>query len=200
MDIDLVYPAVSDLRALAKRRIPHFAFEYLDSGTGAELQVKRNRDALDTVHFMPDVLVGDVDPAWETHFMGESYGRPFGIAPVGMSGVMWPAAERLLARAAAKHRLPYCLSTVATKLPEEIGPIAGVMGWFQLYCPEAPDIRQDMLMRARESGFKKLVFTLDVPDDSRRERQRRARLSLPPKLTPRLIWDLVTHPRWSLAT
>ncbi|MEM9350013.1 MAG: alpha-hydroxy acid oxidase [Pseudomonadota bacterium] len=201
MDIDLVYPAVSDLRALARKRIPHFAFEYLDSGTGPnELQVQRNRDALDAVHFLPDVLVGDVGPSWETEFMGDTYGRPFGIAPLGMSGLMWPGAERMLATAAANHRLPYCLSTVATKLPEEIGPVAGDMGWFQLYCPEASDIRQDMLKRAKDSGFKKLIFTLDVPDDSRRERQRRARLSLPPQITPRLIWDLITHPTWSLGT
>ena len=32
---------IADLRAKAKRRIPHFAFEYLDSGTGRELQVQR---------------------------------------------------------------------------------------------------------------------------------------------------------------
>ncbi|MEL6702465.1 MAG: alpha-hydroxy-acid oxidizing protein, partial [Pseudomonadota bacterium] len=64
MDLDLSYPAVSDLRARARRRIPHFAFEYLDSGTGRELQVHRNRQALDDVHFMPDVLPGNVDPDW----------------------------------------------------------------------------------------------------------------------------------------
>ena len=200
MDLDLDYPAVSELRRRAKRRIPHFAFEYLDSGTGAELQVARNRDALDAVQFMPEVLVGDVDPSWETAFMGDTYGRPFGIAPLGMSGLMWPGAERLLATAAARPRLPYGLSTVAPKLPEEIGPLAGGMGRFQLYCPEAADIRQDILRRAKASGFTKLILTLDVPDDSRRERQRRARRSLPPKVTPRFILDLLTHPRWSLGT
>ena len=201
MDIDLVYPALSDLRRLAKRRIPKFAFEYLDSGTGdAELQVKRNRDALDAVHFMPDILVGDVDPSWEVDFMGDTYGRPFGIAPVGMSGLMWPGAERMLAKSAAVNRLPYALSTVATKTPEEIGSVSSDMGWFQLYCPEADDIRQDVLARAKAAGFKKLIFTVDVPDDSRRERQRRANLSLPPQITPSFVWELITHPRWSLDT
>ncbi|MEM6728136.1 MAG: alpha-hydroxy acid oxidase [Pseudomonadota bacterium] len=200
MDLDLVYPAVSDLRAKARRRIPHFAFEYLDSGTGAELQVQRNRDALDAIHFMPDVLVGDVNPAWDTDFMGQSFSRPFGIAPIGMSGVMWPGAERILAQAAARHSLPYCLSTVATKTPEDIAPHHGGMGWFQLYVPTEPDIRQDILKRAKEAGFTKLVFTLDVPDDSRRERQRRAQLSLPPVITARTVWDIASHPRWALAT
>ncbi|MEM1237678.1 MAG: alpha-hydroxy acid oxidase [Pseudomonadota bacterium] len=201
MDIDLSHPAVSDLRRTARRRIPRFAFEYLDSGTGdLELLVQRNRDALDAVLFMPDILVGEVDPSWETEFMGETYGRPFGIAPVGMSGLMWPGAERLLAKTAAANRIPYTLSTVATKLPEEIGPVAGDMGWFQLYVPAADDIRQDILARAKAAGFKKLIFTVDLPADSRRERQRRANLSLPPKVTPSFVWQLLTHPRWSIET
>ncbi|WGW02228.1 alpha-hydroxy acid oxidase [Tropicibacter oceani] len=200
MDLDLTYPAVSDLRAKARRRIPHFAFEYLDSSTGAELQAKRNRDALDAVHFMPDILPGRVGPDFTTTFMGTEYSRPFGIAPVGMSGLMWPGAERMLATHAAQTRIPFGLSTVATRLPEEIGPIAGDMGWYQLYCPADPEIRRDMLKRARDSGFTKLIFTVDVPDDSRRERQRRAKLTLPPKITPRVVWEVLTHPEWSLRT
>lgn len=79
MDLDLTYPAVSDLRSRAKARIPFFAFEYLDSGTGTELQMKRNRDALDAIKFIPDILTGKVTPDLSTSFMGTSYGRPFGL-------------------------------------------------------------------------------------------------------------------------
>ncbi|MEO1798340.1 MAG: alpha-hydroxy acid oxidase, partial [Pseudomonadota bacterium] len=129
-----------------------------------------------------------------------TYGRPFGIAPVGMSSVMWPGAEWMLAEAGQRHRIPYSMSTVATKTPEEMAGHLGDTSWFQLYCPEADDIRRDMLRRAKEAGFRKLIFTLDVPDDSRRERQRRANLSLPPKINARLLWEVLTHPRWSLET
>lgn len=200
MDLDLRYPAVSDLRRRARQRIPHFAFEYLDSGTGAELQVTRNRDALDAVHFLPAALPGKVDPDYTTTFLGRTYKRPFGIAPLGMSGLMWPGAERMLAGHAAQARIPYGMSTVATRLPEEIGPVAGDMGWFQLYYPGRDDIRADILRRVRDAGFETLVFTIDVPDDSRRERQRRANLSMPPKVTPGMLWQTAIHPRWALGT
>ncbi len=200
MDLDLTYPAVSDLREKARKRIPHFAFEYLDSGTGRELQVHRNRDALDAVWFMPEPLRGDIDPDFSTHFMGQDFARPFGISPLGMAGLMWPGCERILASYAAEKRIPYSLSTVATRLPEEIGPVAGDMGWFQIYVPSDPEIRRDVLRRAKEAGFQKLILTVDVPDDSRRERQRRAKLSLPPKITPYMIWETITHPRWALGT
>jgi L-lactate dehydrogenase (cytochrome) len=164
------------------------------------LQMKRNRDALDAIKFIPDILTGKVSPDLSTNFMGTSYGRPFGIAPVGMSGLMWPGAEKIFARTAARERFPYGLSTVATRLPEDIGPLAREMGWFQLYCPADPEIRRDILRRAKESGFTKLILTVDVPDDSRRERQRRAKLQLPPKITPRVIWEVATHPAWALGT
>ena len=200
MDLDLRYPAVSDLRKRAKARMPHFAFEYLDSGTGAELQVTRNRDALDDVWFLPAVLPGEMEHDLSTTFLGQKLSRPFGIAPLGMSGLIWPGAERILATHAAREGIPYGLSTVATRLPEEVGPQAGEMGWFQLYCPASEDIRRDMMKRAWNAGFKTLVLTVDVPDDSRRERQRRANLSLPPKITPGMIWETLTHPAWALGT
>ncbi len=200
MDLDLTYPAVSDLRARARKRIPHFAFEYLDSGTAAELQVQRNRDALDAVHFLPDILPGEVAPDYTTDFMGDRYARPFGIAPIGMSGLMWPGAERLLAQAAARNTLPYSLSSVATRTPDEIGPHTNGRGWFQLYCPDSADIRRDVLRRAKASGFSKLIFTVDVAADSRRERQRRAKLSLPLKITPGMILDVLSKPQWAIGT
>ncbi|MCT4554679.1 MAG: alpha-hydroxy-acid oxidizing protein [Pelagimonas sp.] len=200
MDLDLDLPATSDLRKRARRRMPHFAFEYLDSATGAELQAKRNREALDQILFMPQILSGKPAPQLATKFLDQEFDRPFGIAPLGMSGLIWPGAESLLASHAHSARIPYCLSTVATRLPEEIGPKAGDMGWFQLYCPADPDIRRDMLHRARNAGFTKLILTVDVPDDSRRERQRRARLTLPPKITPRVVYEIATHPAWALGT
>jgi len=74
------------------------------------------------------------------------------------------------------------------------------MGWFQLYPPADPEIRNDMIRRAKESGFKALVMTVDVPADSRRERQRRANLTIPPKITPAMVWAMMTHPAWTIGT
>ncbi|MBT0956034.1 alpha-hydroxy-acid oxidizing protein [Alphaproteobacteria bacterium KMM 3653] len=199
MDADLKYPAISDLRARARRRIPGFAFEYLDSATGTEAGMARNRAALDAVGFMPEILRGKITADISCTFMGQAFPLPLGIAPVGMAGTIWPGAERLLAQAARRIGIPCGLSTVAAATPEEIGPHAGDMGWFQLYTPADREICRDMLRRARAAGYKKLIVTVDVPGESRRERQRRAHLSMPPKLTPRMVAAMATHPRWSLA-
>ncbi len=200
MDLDLRYPALSDLKARARGRVPHFVWEYLDSATGSESVKHLNRRALDGVRLTPAVLGGPVKPDLSTVLLGQQVSAPFGIAPIGMSGLIWPGAEAALARFAAQSRIPYGLSTVATRLPEEIGPLAGDMGWFQLYPPADPGIRADMLKRAKDSGFRVLVLTVDVPAPSRRERQRRADLAIPPKKTPKMIWQAATHPTWSMGT
>lgn len=200
MDLDTRYPALSDLRARAKRRIPHFVFEYLDSATGREDQHRRNQDALGRIQFWPAILEGEPEADLSTSFLGRDYPLPFGCAPVGMSGIMWPGAEKILAAACAKAGLPYCMSTVATVVPETLAPHIGDQGWFQLYMPKDKEIRLDMCRRAKEAGFHTLILTVDVPLESRRERQRRANLTIPPKLNAAMIWSMMTHPEWTLGT
>ena len=196
MNLDLKYPAISDLRKRAKRRIPHFAFEYLDSATGSELGVKHNRGALDAIKFMPAILPGKQNPQLSRTFMGSPFDLPIGIAPVGMSGMIWPGAEKILAKEAATAKIPYSMSTVAAADPEDIMELHDGMGWFQLYAPAKPEIRRDMLRRVKEAGFNKLVLTVDVPGDSRRERQRRAFVAMPPKITAPIIWAMIKRPLW----
>ena len=125
MDLNSKYPAISDLRSKARKRIPHFAWEYLDSATGDESTLHRNRSSLDAIHFVPRGLRGEIKPQLATEFLGRSYSAPFGIAPVGMSGLMWPGAEKTLAGFAAGAKIPYGMSTVATTTPEDVAPLSG---------------------------------------------------------------------------
>jgi len=200
MDLDNKYPAISDLAARAKRRVPRFVWDYLDSGTGTEAAMRRNRAKLDEILFNPAILSGELSVDLTTHFLGREYPLPFGIAPVGMSGMMWPDAEPTLARLGRDTGIPYSLSTVATQTPETVGPHVGPDAWFQLYPPRDPDIRKDMLKRFKTSGFGTMVLTADVPVASRRERQIRGGMSMPPRLTPRILAQVATCPAWALGT
>jgi L-lactate dehydrogenase (cytochrome) len=198
MDLHSTYPALSDLRTRAQKRIPKFVWEYLDSATGSEATKRRNRAGLDRIGLMPSILHGEFAPDLSTSILGRPRPLPFGIAPLGMSGLIWPDAEGHLARAAARAEIPYCLSTVATQSPEDIAPHLGPEAWFQLYPPRDEAIRKDMLARARAAGFKALILTVDVPVASRRERQTRSGLTSPPKLTPRLLAQVAMRPAWAL--
>lgn len=199
MTLDTKYPAIADLRDKARRRLPHFVWEYLDSGTGKEVTTTGNNAAFDAVKMMPSVLHGEIEPDLTTSFLGAEYAAPFGIAPVGMSGLVWPDAEHMLARAAAKAEIPFTISTVSTQRPEDMQRHIGPNAWFQLYPPRDPDIRKDMLSRIKAAGFSTLVLTVDVPVGSRRERQVRSGLTTPPKITPRLLAQIAIRPAWAMA-
>jgi len=192
------YPAISDLEARAKKRVPFFAWEYLASGTGADRAMERNGEALSEITLTPQLLKGMFEPDVATNLFGVDYAAPIGIAPIGLTGLIWPGADAALAAAAADRRIPYCMSTVSTTSPESAGPASQGMGWFQLYPPRDKDMRADLINRAHESGFTTLVVTADVPARSRRERQVKAKIRVPPVIGPKLIAQSAIHPAWSM--
>jgi len=194
------FPRVADVAEKAKKRIPNVAWEYLDSGTGAEQLLINNRNDFQDIQFIPRFCKGEFNADISTTLFGTAYDAPIGIAPVGLTGLMWPKVEQHLATTAKRLNIPYCLSTVATETPEVIGEHVGPMGWFQLYPPKDSEIRDSLLKRAQDSGFKTLVITADVPMASRRERSKKAGLAIPPKITSKLIWDGLTHPAWTWET
>ncbi|RNC90059.1 MAG: alpha-hydroxy-acid oxidizing protein [Allomuricauda sp.] len=194
------YPRISDVAEKAKRRMPHVAWEYLDSGTGDETLLQQNRSAFSNLSFIPRFCQGAFNAETTTQLFGRTYSAPIGMAPVGLTGLMWPKVEQYLASTAQRMNIPFCLSTVATETPETIGKLVGDKGWFQLYPPKDGELRDSLLQRAKEAGFHTLIVTADVPMASRRERSKKAGLAVPPKITPKLIWDGLTHPVWGIQT
>ncbi|MCP5099822.1 MAG: alpha-hydroxy-acid oxidizing protein, partial [Chloroflexi bacterium] len=192
--------AIADLQARARRRLPHLAWEYLDCGTGEETAVSRNLTAFQNITMLPQFLKGELKPNITTTLFGQTYQAPFGIAPIGLSGLMWPKSELYLAETAVRTHIPYTLSTVATETPEAVGKHVGDMGWFQLYPPRDKTLRTDLLNRAKTSGFRTLVVTADIPIPSRRERLTRAGLKMPPAITARFVLQALLHPTWTVAT
>jgi L-lactate dehydrogenase (cytochrome) len=200
MDNANKFPSIWHLAERARKRIPHFAWEYLDSGTGMERLVDRNRAALDAVHLMPRVMGGRYTPDIKCTLLGAEFSAPFGIAPVGMSGLMWPGAELALADMARTKNIPYGLSMVANETPEEVAKRAETNAWMQIYCPKEADVLDDLLKRSKAAGIKTLIITVDVPVGSRRERQLAAGLTVPPKMDPTTLWRVAKRPAWALAT
>ncbi len=194
------FPSVHDLSIVAKKRIPHFAWEHLASGTGEEVAMGVNRAAFNAIRIVPQFLNGNIVPSLGTRVFDQEFQAPFGIAPVGVTGLLWPGGEQILARAAAVHGIPYCLSAVACETPESVGPMAQGRGWFQLHPPRDRRIRDDLIRRARESGFTALIITVDVPAYGMRERQRRAGLRNPPRITLNTLLQMAARPSWSIAT
>lgn len=191
---------IRDLQSAAKRQLPRVAWEYLESGTGYENLIRENQRAFRSIKISQRLLQGDIKVDTSTHFLGKDYSVPFGIAPIGLSGLIWPRSELFLAQSAAENNSPYCLSAVATETPETVGPLINKNAWFQLYPPRDQAIRDDLLKRASHQGFSTLVVTADVPSPSVRERSQKAGVKMPFRLTPDLILQAILSPKWLTST
>lgn len=192
------YPHVDDLRARARKRIPRFAFEYLDGGCNEDVNLERNTSELRAVQLRPRYLAGRAGSELRTELFGHAYDAPFGVAPIGLQGLVWPRSPEILARAAREHNVPFVLSTVSTSSIESIAEITGGRAWFQLYHPVQDRLRDDLLARAQAAGCPVLVLLCDVPTFGYRPRDIRNGLSLPPRMTLANLLQIVVRPSWAL--
>ena len=147
------FPTVYYLRQHARRRIPKFGFDATDGGAGTDGGIARNAAALDAIELMPRYGVDDGSCHMEVELFGRRYAAPFGVAPMGMPGIVWPGAEKYLAKAAQRARIPYTAGTVASSTVEELAELADDMLWFQLYRMAQDDHRYGFdLVQARAGG------------------------------------------------
>jgi len=194
------YPSMDDLRNKAKKRMPKFAFEYLDGGCNEDINLHRNTTEIRDVRLVPSYLTPFAESCLKTELFGHTYDAPFGIAPVGLQGLMWPNSAEILAKAAFEHNIPFVLSTVTTSGIERIAQLTEGRFWFQFYYPADVKHRNDILKRAEFAGCETLVLLCDVPTFGFRPKDIRNGLSMPPRMTVKNIAQVLTHPTWAMQT
>jgi L-lactate dehydrogenase (cytochrome) len=195
------FPTVEDLRRASERRVPSIGYETVAGGVGDYLAVARNAEALDRIEIVPRVGDDRGPVATDVELFGRRYAAPLGMAPMGLQSVFWPGAERLLARAAQRTRIPYVAGTVAGVSLEELARLAPDVVWFQLYRLPRDDHRVsfDLLRRAREAGVHALLMTVDTPGRAKRPGELRNGLTLPFRPTLKTIFQAATSPAWLAA-
>ncbi|WP_067029491.1 alpha-hydroxy acid oxidase [Allomuricauda sp. CP2A] len=194
------YPSIEDLREKARRRIPKFAFEYLDGGCNEEVCLRKNTSDIREVELLPRYLDSYPGADLTTELFGKVYDAPFGVAPIGLQGLMWPNSPEILAKAAFAHNIPFILSTVTTSSMERISEITEGNAWFQLYHPTEESVRNDLIKRAEAAGCPVLVLLCDTPVFGFRPKEIKNGLSMPPKMSLSNILQILGKPEWALQT
>lgn len=194
------HPTVADLRRLAVSRIPTFAKAFLESGTGDDLCVGRNANRFVAEYLLPSYLGIRSRPSTSTELFGRKRRVPFGVAPIGLASLVWPGAERKMARAAAGIGAPFCLSTMAAWSIEQAAAELGTECWFQLYPMRDRCIQADLLKRCELAGLDTVVVTVDVPVHNRREGLMRTGVGMPLRLGWRSAMKAVMAPSWTFNT
>ena len=194
------YPSIDDLRNRAKERIPRFAFEYLDGGCNQEINLKKNTSDIRALELKPWYLKDYKGANLQTTLFGHTYDAPFGVAPIGLQGLMWPRATEILAKAAHQHNLPFILSTVGTADIETVGKLTEGKAWFQLYHPTENELRDKLIQRAAAAEYPVLVILSDTPTFGSRPKEIKNGLAIPPKMTLSNMLQIVGSPNWAINT
>src|SRR5450432_1909862 len=189
---------IADLRTLARRRVPHLAFEYVEGGAEDEATLRGNREAFARWRLVPRTLVDTTGRSLRTTLFGRTMDAPLVIAPTGLNGMLDPDGDVALARAAARLNIPFTLSTFSTTRLEDVAARAGGRLWMQLYVMRERSSARDLVRRAAAAGYEALVFTCDANVFGSREWDRR-NYRVPGRPTLATLTDILRHPRWLAA-
>ncbi|UZX03107.1 alpha-hydroxy-acid oxidizing protein [Arthrobacter sp. CDRTa11] len=188
---------VEDVRAIANRRLPAAVSDFIDGGGEGEITLHRNRHSLDAIMFRPRALSDASTRTLATTMLGTPVSAPLALAPVGLAALAHPLGERAAALAAAGAGIVSTLSSSSCWSLEEVAEATpDAPKWFQIYVWRDRGITSDVVQRARASGYKALVVTVDVPVGARRERDLHNGFTIPPRPTWRHTGDMLGHLPW----
>ena len=191
--------SISDLRTLARKRLPRSLFDFIDGGAADERTLNGNTAAFDQWMMMPRVCVNVAERHLRRSILGKEAALPLILSPTGLAGFFWRGGETAAARAAARCGLPFCLSTNSIASLEEVASaVPDSERWFQLYFLRDREWMDQLIKRAADANYRVLCLTVDLPLTGRRERDLRNGFSLPLRPTARALLDVARHPRWAL--
>src|SRR5207344_1267267 len=192
----MVIANIEDLRRLARRRLPHALFDFVDGGAQDEVTLRANQSDFQRLALLPRALTDVSRRDQSVTVLGQKLEQPLILAPTGGPGMLWPNGAMVAAQAADKAGVGFCLSTMSTSTIEDVSTAVGRPIWFQLYVMRDRGLAKSMIERAKAAGCSALVLTVDLALQGQRDRDVHNGLTIPPKLRPSTLIDFALHPGW----
>ena len=193
---------IHDLRRLARRRLPRVVFDYIDGGADAEVTLRANCSAFESIVFRPRSGVRLASADLSVTVLGQKLALPVILAPLGSSRMFWPRGEAVASKCAGQAGTAYVLSTLSGTPMEEVRAASSGPCWYQLYLVGGRDVAVAAIARAKAAGYTALVVTVDTPVAGNRERDARNRskdlLSTSPARLLAAMPQILARPRWLL--
>jgi L-lactate dehydrogenase (cytochrome) len=187
---------VADYRRIARRRLPKFVFDYVDGAAGDETTMHHNRAAFERLRLYPRQQVDVSKRSMETTVLGRRLSMPMLLGPTGLQRLVHRRADLEVAQAAGAAEIPFVVSASTAFTVEQIADAGSGDLWLQVYPWRDRKALEHVVTRAIAAGYSTLVVTVDVPLLGRRERDLRNGMSIPPRITPRNVYQGARHPRW----
>ena len=202
---DLIKPStkihtIDDAIRLSKKRLPKLVFDFIDGASGDDKLAEINSTALDQIRLEPKVFRNVENRNLSKKIFDFHFDYPFGFAPMGMTNLSWPDADKMIAKESAYNNIPTCVSMASSTTLEDMFTFSEGHSWMQIYIFQSEEFIMELLKRAESIGYKVLILTVDVPILSRRARDDRNGFGYPFKIGPKQFFDFALHPQWSLTT
>ena len=191
---------IDDARRLSKKRLPKLVFDFIDGASGDDKLAEINSTALDQIRLEPKVFRNVENRNLSKKIFDFHFDYPFGFAPMGMTNLSWPEADKMIAKESAYNNIPTCVSMASSTTLEDMFTFSEGHSWMQIYIFQSEEFIMELLKRAESIGYKVLILTVDVPILSRRARDDRNGFGYPFKIGPKQFLDFALHPQWSLTT
>lgn len=187
-----------DFRRLAQKRLPQPIFNYIDGGADDEVTLRRNSAAFETCDLVPNILRGvdDVDLSVET--MGVKLDLPVYLSPTALQRLFHHQGERATAAAAEKFGTMFGCSSLGTVSMEELAKKHKTPQVYQFYFHKDRGLNRAMMQKARESGIKVMMLTVDSITGGNRERDLRTGFSIPFRLSLKGMLQFAAKPAWGI--
>ena len=202
---DLIKPStkihtIDDAIRLSKKRLPKLVFDFIDGASGDDKLAEINSTALDQIRLVPKVFRNVENRSLRKKILDFHFDYPFGFAPMGMTNLSWPEADKMIAKESAYNNIPTCVSMASSTTLEDMFTFSEGHSWMQIYIFQSEEFIMELLKRAEGIGYEVLILTVDVPILSRRARDDRNGFGYPFKIGPKQFLDFALHPQWSLTT
>jgi isopentenyl diphosphate isomerase/L-lactate dehydrogenase-like FMN-dependent dehydrogenase len=188
--------SIAALRTLARKELPRVLFDMVDGAAGDEITLRNNEAALAAIELVPTLLAGAPKRDQSVELFGARLPSPMIIGPTGLAGLLWPHAELVAARAAARFGTIYCTSHASTATIEEIGAATRGPKWMQVFLYKDRGLTAEFAARAAAAGYHGLILTVDNQVMAGRDRDARNGMSFPLRWGPRSIIDFLSRPGW----
>ncbi|MBP6018854.1 MAG: alpha-hydroxy-acid oxidizing protein [Burkholderiaceae bacterium] len=164
IDKDIEVFNIDILEEQAKQKYGHGTYVFVSHGSGDQWTLGENRRAFGDYAFTPHRMQGIVREKIDTSvtLLGEKLPHPIIVTPFGSHGLHHPAGEVATAQGAAKSGALLTVSSASTRSMEDIAKASVGPKWFQMYLNVDEGQSKEVLQRARDAGFKAIVFTIDA--------------------------------------
>jgi L-lactate dehydrogenase (cytochrome) len=191
---------ISDLRRLARARLPDAVFGYLDGAADDEVTLKDSEAAFREVYFKPRFAVATPACDLSVTILGHRLELPFILAPIGYSRLMHPRGELAASAAAGRAGTAYILSTMSGHTIEAVKAQSPGPTFYQLYLAGGRGAAEAAIARAKAAGYTALFVTIDTPVAGNRERDVRngmkELMGKNPFAKLPFLPNILAHPRW----